>query len=63
MNPQLYALCRAGTDPAITEALEIARSPWGKIQKAAKDAIDWGQVEEITGHLLRAKIDATEIDE
>lgn len=63
MNGQLYALCRAGTDPAITEALEIARSPWGKIQKAAKNAIDWGQVEEITSNLLRAKLEAVEIDE
>lgn len=54
MNPQLYALCRAGTDPAITRALEEASDPWSKVKKAIKDGIDWDQVDDITNSLTGA---------
>jgi hypothetical protein len=58
VNPQLYALCRAGTDPAITRALEEARDPWAKIQRMARENIDWTVVDDITSKLTEARAEA-----
>jgi hypothetical protein len=58
MNPQLYALCREGTDPAITRALEEARDPWAKIERMARENIDWTVVDDITSKLTEARADA-----
>lgn len=58
MNPQLYAMCRAGTDPAIDRALEDASDPWSKVKKAMAEGIDWGMVDEITGKLVEAREEA-----
>lgn len=55
----LYAICREGTDPAVTRALEKSRDPWNKIAKAASGAIDWDFVDGITQKLL----ESTQLDE
>ena len=46
MNPELYALCRAGTDPAITDALELARDPLKKLQRKLAEALDTENLKE-----------------
>jgi len=40
MNPQLYALCREGTDPAIDRALEDARDPIAKLKRKLTTALE-----------------------
>ena len=55
MNMGLYNLCRAGTDPAITRALEEARDPWSTVKKAMKANIDWDMVDEIAEKLTQAR--------
>ena len=55
LNMGLYSLCRAGTDPAITRALEEARDPWSAVKKAMKANIDWDMVDEIAEKLTQAR--------
>ena len=55
LNMGLYNLCRAGTDPAITRALEEARDPWSTVKKAMKANIDWDMVDEIAEKLTQAR--------
>jgi len=55
VNPRLYELCRQGTDPAITQALEEAADPWSKVKKVMKANIDWGMVDEIASKLTEAR--------
>ena len=57
---QLYDMCRAGTDPAVTRFLEEERSPFGAVMKAARKNIDWDMVDDITNSLTaaaQAKVD------
>lgn len=55
VNAQLYVLCRSGTDPAITRALEEAADPLSKVKKAIAAGIDWGMVDDITNALQGAR--------
>jgi hypothetical protein len=60
VNPRLYALCRQGTDPAITRALEEAMDPWDRIKKLAQKNIDWSVVDEIASKLTEARAEGSE---
>ena len=62
---QLYDMCRAGTDPAITRFLEEERSPFGAVMKAARKNLDWDMVDDITNSLTtaaQAKMDTVTSD-
>ena len=40
VNPRIYELCRRGTDPAITRALEEARDPMKKLARRISETFE-----------------------
>ena len=62
VNPHLYALCREGTDPAITRALEEARDPMKKLARRIREEVNWDVTSDSYDE-LRDKLQAVEMTE
>jgi len=61
VNPRLYELCRQGTEPAITRALEEARNPLSKLARKLRE-VDWN-ISSDSYDELKSKLEGVQMTE